>query len=90
MPPMPITSSAKKAHRQSLRRRKFNVVRKGQAMDATKAFKKLVAAGDKKGALALMPKVQKALDKAVKGKTINKNTASRRKSRLSKMLKKVA
>lgn len=87
---MPITSSAKKAHRQSLRRRKFNVVRKTQAMDATKAFKKLVASGDKKGALALMPKVQKALDKAVKGKTINKNTASRRKSRLSKMLKKVA
>jgi small subunit ribosomal protein S20 len=87
---MPITKSAKKAHRQSLRRRKFNVARKGQAMDAVKSFKKLVALGDKKGAAALMPKVQKTLDKAVKGKTLNKNTASRKKSRLTKMLKKVA
>lgn len=84
---MPITSSAKKAHRQSLRRRKFNMVRKSQAMDAIKSFKKLVASGDKKGVAALMSKVQKALDKAVKGKTLNKNTASRRKSRLSKLLK---
>jgi small subunit ribosomal protein S20 len=90
MPPMPITKSAKKAHRQSLRRRQFNVSRKAQAMDAMKAFKKMVAAGDKKGAAALMPKVQKSLDKAVKGKTLNKNTASRKKARLSKMLKKVA
>ena len=55
-----------------------------------KSFKKLVVAGDKKGAQALMPTVQKALDKAVKGKTLNKNTASRKKSRLVKMLKKVS
>lgn len=87
---MPITTSAKKAHRQSLRRRKFNVARKAKAMDAVKAFKKAVTAGDKKGAEALMPKLQKALDKAVKGKTLDKNAASRKKSRLSKMLKKVA
>jgi small subunit ribosomal protein S20 len=87
---MPITSSAKKAHRQSLRRRKFNVARKDKAMTAVKALKKLVASGDKKGAAALMPTVQKALDKAVKGKTLNKNTASRRKSRLSKMVKRIA
>ncbi len=86
---MPITHSAKKAHRQSLRRRKFNVVRKSKAMDAVKNFKKLVAAGDAKGAAALMPKVQKVLDKAVKGHTLNKNTASRKKARLTKMLRKV-
>ncbi len=87
---MPITSSAKKAHRQSLRRRKFNILRKTKAVDSIKSLKKLIATGDKKGALALMPKVQKALDKAVKGKTLDKNTASRKKSRLSKMLKSVA
>lgn len=86
---MPITSSAKKAHRQSLRRRKFNVARKDAVSTALKSFKKLVAAGDKKGAAALMPKVQKAFDKAVKGHTLNKNTASRKKSRLSKLLKKI-
>ena len=87
---MPITSSAKKALRTSLRKRAFNVRRKDAANSAVKNFKKLVAAGDKKGAAALMPKVQKALDKAVKGKTLNKNTVSRKKSRLSKMLKKVS
>lgn len=90
MPAMPITQSAKKAHRQSIRRRKFNASRKSKAMDSVKSFKKLIAAGDKKGALALMPKVQKALDKAAKGKTLNKNTVSRKKSRLEKMLKRVA
>jgi len=36
-----------------------------------------------------MYEVQSALDKAVKSKTIKKNTASRRKSRLSKLVKKL-
>jgi small subunit ribosomal protein S20 len=89
MPPMPITQSAKKAHRQSLRRRKFNVVRKSKAMDAVKSLKKLIASGDKKAALAQMSTVQKALDKAVKGYTLNKNTVDRKKARLAKMLKKL-
>ncbi len=86
---MPITSSAKKAHRQSLRRRKFNVARKDAVSTALKAFKKLVVAGDKKGAMKAMPALQKAIDKAVKGHTLNKNTASRKKSRLSKLVKKL-
>ncbi|MSR87782.1 MAG: 30S ribosomal protein S20 [Candidatus Zambryskibacteria bacterium] len=86
---MPITSSAKKALRSSKRKRIFNLERKGKVTNAVKAFKKLVAAGDKKGATALMPAMQKALDKAVKGNTLKKNTASRKKSRLSKLLKKL-
>lgn len=87
---MPITKSAKKAHRQALRRRGVNLVRKAKASDAVKSFKKLVVAGDKKGAQKLMPAVQKALDKAVKGKILNKNTAARRKSQLSASLKKLS
>ncbi len=87
---MPITRSAKKAHRQSLRRREFNVRRQKKAADTIKSFKKLVIAGDKKAAQALMPALQKALDKAVKGKTLNRNTAARKKSRLVKTLKKLA
>ncbi len=87
---MPITRSAKKAHRQSQKKRVFNARRKDKASDAVKVFKKLVASGDKKGAEAQMVKVQKALDKAVKGKTLNKNTVSRKKSRLSKLLKKTS
>lgn len=86
---MPITSSAKKALRTSLRKRVFNIRRKDKVADAVKSFKKMIAAGDAKGAQALMPKVQKALDKAVRGNTLKKNTASRKKSRLSKLIKKL-
>ena len=89
MPAMPITKSAKKALRQSLKKRVFNQRRKSKVESAVKSFKKLVATGDKKGAEALMPAVQKALDKAAKGKTLRKNTASRKKARLSKLLKKL-
>ncbi len=86
---MPITRSAKKAHRQSLRKRVFNARRKDKAAGAVKSLKKLIATGDKKAALAAMSTVQKAIDKAVKGRTLNKNTASRKKSRLSKLIKKL-
>lgn len=89
MPLMPITRSAKKAHRASLRKREFNLVRKDQAGKAIKSLKKLIASGDKKAAQALIPQVQKALDKAVKSKTLKKNTASRKKARLSKLVKKL-
>lgn len=87
---MPITKSAKKAHRASLRKRIFNLRRKDEVSKAVKSMKKLIAAGDKKAAQALMPKVQKALDKAAKGRTLNRNTVSRKKARLSKMVKKLA
>ena len=87
---MPITRSAKKALRTSLKKRVFNQKRKTKALESVKALKKLVAKGDKKAAQALMSSVQKALDKAVKGKTLNKNTASRKKSRLSKLIKKLS
>jgi small subunit ribosomal protein S20 len=86
---MPITRAAKKAHRSSLKKRAFNSRRQTDATAAVKSLKKLVATGDKKGAEKLMRDVQKALDKAVKGKTLNKNTASRKKSRLSKLIKKL-
>lgn len=86
---MPITRSAKKAHRQSLRKREFNERRKNEVSKAVKSLRKLIVAGDKKAATAGMKNVQKALDKAVKGHTMKKNTASRKKSRLSKLVKKL-
>lgn len=86
---MPITKSAKKAHRASLSKRVFNLERKDKVAKSVKSLKRLVAAGDKKGALEAMRQVQKALDKAVKGNTLKKNTASRKKSRLSKLVKKL-
>jgi small subunit ribosomal protein S20 len=86
---MPITSSAKKALRASDRKRVFNARRKKDVSVSIKSLKKLVASGDKKKAVEEMSKVQKALDKAVKGNTLKKNAASRKKSRLSKLIKKL-
>jgi len=86
---MPITRSAKKALRSSLKKRVFNRARKDNVTDAVKSVKKLVLEGKKKEANLALRTAQKALDKAVKGKTIDKNSASRKKSRLSKMIKKL-
>ncbi|MDB5194716.1 MAG: ribosomal protein small subunit ribosomal protein [Parcubacteria group bacterium] len=86
---MPITRSAKKALRASDRKRVFNLARAGKVSKSVKTLKKFVAEGKKKEALAELRNVQKALDKAVKGKTILKNAASRKKSRLSAMVKKI-
>lgn len=87
---MAITRGAKKAHRNSQRKRVFNRRRKDQVSRAVKSLKKLVASGKKKEAEAMMREVQSALDKAVKSKTLKKNTASRQKSRLSKLIKKLS
>lgn len=86
---MSITKGAKKAHRSSLRKRAQNLRRKNEVSRAVKSLKKLVVSGNVKEAEVMMRSVQSALDKAVKGKTLKKNTASRKKSRLSKLLKKL-
>ncbi|MEK7186997.1 MAG: 30S ribosomal protein S20 [Patescibacteria group bacterium] len=86
---MAITRSAKKAYRASLRKRIFNLKRKEGISKAVKSLKKLIIAGDKKGAEQKMREVQKAFDKAAKAHTLNKNTAARKKSRLSKLVKKL-
>jgi len=83
---MPITKSAKKALRQSLRRRARNLARKKDVRDVRVEIRKLVAAGKTKEAEALLPKAYKAFDKAAKRGVIKKNTAARLKSRLAKNL----
>ncbi len=90
MLPMPITRSAKKALRSANRKRVHNLARKDKVSSSVKNLRKLITAGNKKEAMIELKKVQQALDKAVKGKTILKNAASRKKSRLSKMIKKIA
>ena len=84
---MPITQSAKKALRGSERKRGFNLVKKELINKTVKQVKRLVAEKKFKEALALMPQVQKILDKSVKTGLLKKNTASRKKSRISAMIK---
>lgn len=87
---MPITSSAKKALRASMRKRVFNVRRKSVAEKELKAFRKLVLAKNKSGAEKSLPTLFQALDKAVKTDYIKANTASRLKSRAAAALKKLS
>lgn len=87
---MSITRGAKKAHRSSQNKRGFNLRRKNKISRAIKSLKKLVASGKKKDAETMMREVQSALDKAVKSKMLKKNTVARKKSRLSKLIKKLS
>ena len=84
---MPITQSAKKALKQSKIRHVRNVIRQKAYRLNVKNFKKAIEAKDFAKAKELLPKVYASLDKATKGNTIKKNTASRIKSRLSSKLK---
>lgn len=86
---MPITRSAKKAKRSADRKRSFNLTRKSKIDKAVKQVKKLVADKKKKEANAALASAQKALDKAAKMGTLTANAASRKKSRLSAMVRKI-
>ena len=85
---MPITSSAKKTLRSSLRKRSRNLYRKDSTKSLLKEIKKLVALGEHKKAENLLSKAYQALDKSVKTGIIKKNTAARKKSRLVALLRK--
>lgn len=85
---MPIIKSAKKALRSSKKKRVFNLKRKNEMNKIVKEYKKLVISKSEKEAKDLLPKLQKAIDKAEKRGVIKKNTASRKKSRLMKKLSK--
>ena len=80
---MAITKSAKKALRQSKRRKVFNERR----MRALRNAVRLVRSGEGKTE-ANLSAAYKAIDKAAKRGVIKKNTAARKKSQLAKLLKK--
>ena len=84
---MPITTGAKKALRGSERKKVFNIRRKAAMKDVTKEVDKAVLAGDTKKAEELLPTAYKAIDKATKRGVIKFNTASRKKSLLSRITK---
>lgn len=86
---MAITKSAKKAIRNSARKRVFNVRRLEEMRGVTKDIKKLLKEKKKDEATALLPKVYKAIDKTAKKGVIKKNTAARKKSRLVATINKI-
>ena len=85
---MAITKSAKKAIRQSATRKEHNIVYKDKIKSLVKQARTFVLAKKMDEAKKLLPEIYKALDKAAKVGIIKKNNASRRKSRLTRLIDK--
>lgn len=81
---MAITSSAKKALRQSERRRVHNLRIKRNLKNLIKELRGFVSENQINKAKELLPKAQKALDKAAKTGILKTNTVRRTKSSLAK------
>jgi small subunit ribosomal protein S20 len=78
---MPVTQSAKKALRVSLRKQTINVRVKSQMKSAIDAFKKTPS-------VATLSAAFSRIDRAAKQKLLHRNTAARRKAVLSRQLAK--
>jgi len=83
---MPITKSAKKALRQSQKRRIINIKKKSKIKNLQKQVKSLVLQKKTEEAKKLLPQLYKALDKAAKTGLTKKNTSARKKSRITKFV----
>jgi small subunit ribosomal protein S20 len=87
---MANTSSARKAHRASLKKHVFNVRSKRSMKDAVKDVSKLIEGKKGQDAEKMLPVVHQALDKAVKRGVIKSNTAARTKSRITARIRAIA
>jgi len=83
---MPITKSAKKAIRVSLRKKAFNDGRKKVMKEIIKKIEK-TAKTDKTGAAKMLSSAFQAIDKSAQKGVIKKNNAARKKSRLARLVK---
>lgn len=84
---MPNLSAGKKSVRSDRRKRLYNLRRTRAIKDFTKQVTELVSAGKMDDAKKALPLAYKAIDKAQKRGVIKKNTASRKKSQLAKLVK---
>ncbi|MDD5556826.1 MAG: 30S ribosomal protein S20 [bacterium] len=82
---MPTRKSGLKHMRADERKRLRNARVKSALRTLSKRYRTLLRKGETAAARALLPSLASALDKAAKRGIIHRNTASRRKSRLSKM-----
>jgi len=84
----PIIKSAKKAWRQSFKRKTRHLQKMKELKNLLKKMKFLASEKKVKEAKKLLPRVYKVLDKAAKTGLIKENTASRNKSRITKLISK--
>ncbi len=82
---MPITSSAKKALRQNVRRRAFNLTRQVAMKEAIAKIERAPATTKTADQVKLLADAYQAIDKAAKRGVIKPNTAARKKSQMAKL-----
>jgi small subunit ribosomal protein S20 len=78
--------SAKKRARQNTKKNVINRARKSEVKTAIKQLEETIKAGDAAKALEQLKKVSRDLDKVSSTSTMHKNTAARKKSRLTKRI----
>lgn len=83
---MPITQTAKRSLRKSLKQQEKNLQRKTLLKKTKKQFLKALDANDLEGAKKTLSLLYKLLDKASKTNLLKKNKVARDKSRLAKKL----
>jgi small subunit ribosomal protein S20 len=85
---MPQRRTAKKALRQTKKKQLKNLKVKGQIKTAIKKLKKSLTAKNASESEQALRQAYKALDKAAGKKVIHRNKAAKKKSRLTRLLKK--
>jgi small subunit ribosomal protein S20 len=83
-------ASARKAARQSEKRRVHNASQRSALRSAIKRVRKAIDAGDKTAARSVLRESTKVLDSIADKEIIHKNKAARHKSRLSAAIKAMA
>ncbi|WP_316199273.1 MULTISPECIES: 30S ribosomal protein S20 [unclassified Bradyrhizobium] len=87
---MANTTSAKKATRKIARRTIINKSRRTQMRGAVRSVEEAIAKGDREAALQAMTRAEPQLMRAAQRNIIHKNSASRKVSRLSHQIAKLA
>jgi small subunit ribosomal protein S20 len=87
---MANTTSAKKATRKIARRTAINKSRRTQMRGAVRSVEDAIKRGDRAAAVAAMKKAEPDLMKAAQRNIVHKNSASRKVSRLTHQIAKLA
>lgn len=87
---MANTTSAKKAARKIVRREAVNKARRSRLRTAMRKVEEAIATGDRNNALAAMKEAEPAIMRAAQKGVVHRNAASRKISRLTHRIVKLA
>jgi small subunit ribosomal protein S20 len=87
---MANTTSARKAARKIARRTEINKARRSRMRGAVRQVEEAIAAGDRNKALEAMKQAEPQLMRAAQSGQVHRNNASRKVSRLSHQIAKLA